>query len=257
MSKFFQAKAFLSYWLNCVDEHSLHSPFFYDFYTKVVKKKALPNPEAENLRTQLLNSKRTIDINDLGAGSVLNSNQRQIKDIAKYSLSDAKFSALYSRVINFYQCKHIIELGTCLGINTLYLAESPNTQLSTFEGAEALINLSKDTFAFAKANHIKIIEGNLDETLEAYLRNNSKIDFAFVDANHTHEAVMRYFRLILKASHEKTIIVFDDIHLNVSMEKAWNEIKNDSLVYASADLFRCGFIFLDPSLNRNHKVLQF
>jgi predicted O-methyltransferase YrrM len=257
VSKFFQAKAFLSYWLNCVDEHSLHSPFFYDFHTKVVKKKAQLNPEAENLRKQLLNSTQTIDINDLGAGSVINSRQRQIKDIAKHSLSDAKFSALYSRVIQFYHCKHIIELGTCLGINTLYLAESPNTHLSTFEGAEALINLSKDTFAFAKANHIKMIEGNLDETLEAYLRNNSKIDFAFVDANHTYEAAMRYFRLILKASHEKTIIVFDDIHLNAGMEKAWNEMKNDSLVYASADLFRCGFIFLDPSLNRNHKVLQF
>lgn len=256
MSKFFQAKAFLSYWLNCVDEHSLHSPFFYDFHTKVVKKKAQLNPEAENLRKQLLDSTRTIDINDLGAGSVINSRQRQVKDIAKYSLSDAKFSALYSRVIQFYQCEHVIELGTCLGINTLYLAESQNTKLSTFEGAEALISLAKDTFSFAKAR-VKLIEGDINETLEDYLRTHPKLDFAFVDANHRYEAVMRYFRLILKASHDKTIIVLDDIHLNAGMEKAWHEIKNDSLVYASADLFRCGFIFLDPSLNRNHKVLQF
>ncbi|NBW36213.1 MAG: SAM-dependent methyltransferase, partial [Cytophagia bacterium] len=57
--------------------------------------------------------------------------------------------------------------------------------------------------------------------------------------------------------HDKTIIVFDDIHLNEGMEQAWSEMKEDSLVYGSADLFRCGFIFLDPSLNRNHKVLQF
>ncbi|GCC53377.1 class I SAM-dependent methyltransferase [Chryseotalea sanaruensis] len=257
MSKFFQAKAYLSYWLNCVDEHSLHSPFFYDFYTKVVKKNSIYNEEAERLRAQLLKSELTVDINDLGAGSVLKSKQRHVKDIAKHSLSNAKFSSLYSRVIQFYQCNQVIELGTCLGINTLYLASAKPTSLTTFEGADTLIGLAKDTFSFANVLNIKLIEGNIDETLESYLRANPKIDFAFVDANHRYDAVMRYFRFIMKASHNKTIIVFDDIHLNPGMEQAWSEIKKDSLVYATADLFRCGFVFLDPSLNRNHKVLRF
>lgn len=257
MSKIFQAKAFLSYWLNCVDEHSLHSPFFYDFYTKVVKQETVINSHAERLRKQLLESTLSIEINDLGAGSVIKSNQRQVKDIARHSLSEAKFSALYARVIQYYQCKKVIELGTCLGINTLYLGEGKPSSLTTFEGANALINLAKDTFTFAQASGIKMVEGDLDETLEIYLRNNPKIDFAFVDANHRYEAVMRYFRLLLKSSHDKTILVFDDIHLNAEMEKAWIEIKNDSLVYATADLFRCGFVFLDSSLNHNHKVLQF
>ncbi|NBW39266.1 MAG: SAM-dependent methyltransferase, partial [Cytophagia bacterium] len=112
MSKFFQAKAFLSYWLNGVDEHSLHSPFFYDFYTKVVKQQPTPNIPAENLRAQLLNSHLSLPINDLGAGSVLKSTNRLVKDIARHSLSQTRFSALYSRVIQFYQCKHVIELGT-------------------------------------------------------------------------------------------------------------------------------------------------
>lgn len=257
MSKFFQAKAYLSYWLNCVDEHSLHSPFFYDFYTKVVKKKSNNNEEAERLRSQLLHSDLIVYINDLGAGSVLKSKQRPVKHIAKHSLSNAKFSALYSRVIQFYQCKEVIELGTCLGINTLYLASAKPNSVTTFEGADALVGLAKDTFSFANVMNIKLIEGDIDETLESYLRTNAKIDFAFVDANHRYEAVMRYFRFILKASHDKTIIVFDDIHLNPGMEQAWSEIKRDSLVYATADLFRCGFVFLDPSLNRNHKVLRF
>lgn len=257
MSKIFQAKAFFKYWLNCVDEHSLHSPFFFDFYTKVVKQKITTNPIAEKLREQLLDSTLSVNVKDLGAGSVLPSNNRLVKDIATHSLSQSKFSSLYSRVIEFYQCKQVIELGTCLGINTLYLAGASATSVTTFEGADAMINLAKDTFNFADAQNIKMIEGNIDETLEHYLRTHQKIDFAFVDANHRYDAVMRYFKLLLHASHEKTIIVFDDIHLNQGMEKAWSEIKKDSLVYATADLFRCGFIFLDPSLNHNHKVLQY
>jgi predicted O-methyltransferase YrrM len=257
VSNFFQAKAFLSYWLTSVDEHSLHSPFFYDFYTKIVKRQQMPNVLAENLRAQLLNSTLSLQINDLGAGSVLKSTKRLVKDIAKNSLSQTKFSALYSRVVQFYRCKHVIELGTCLGINTLYLAETKPDHLATFEGADELVNLAKDTFSFAKVTNVKLIAGDIDETLENYLRINPKVDFVFVDANHRYEAVMRYFKLILKAAHDKTIIVFDDIHLNAGMEQAWSEIKDDSLVYGSADLFRCGFIFLDPSLNRNHKVLQF
>ncbi len=214
------------------------------------------NAKAEALRTKLLQSSLSIPIQDLGAGSVIKGEQRLVKEIARYSLSSKEFSALYARVIQFYQCQHVIELGTSLGINALYLAGSvPN--FCTFEGAPALVNLARDTFNFAQAGNIKLVEGNIDETLPAYCSSHPKIDFAFVDANHQYEAVMRYFALLLKASHEKTILVFDDIYLNAEMEKAWRAIQNHSLVYATADLFRCGFVFLDPSLNRIHKVLRF
>lgn len=257
MASFFQVKSFLSYWLNSVDEHSLHSPFFYDFYTKVVKRKTEPYDVAEKLRQQLVSSKKTIAINDLGAGSVLSSTNRAINDIARVSVSPAKYGMLYKRCIEHFRCKHILELGTSLGINTLYLSRNTGSIVHTFEGAPTIAEIALDTFGFASASNIKLIQGNIDDTLKNHLRSNREIDFAFVDANHRYEAVLDYVGKLLNASHEKTVIVVDDIHLNEGMERAWNELKANDRIHATADLYRCGFLFMDPSLNHQHWVLQF
>jgi hypothetical protein len=52
-------------------------------------------------------------------------------------------------------------------------------------------------------------------------------------------------------------MVVDDIHDNAGMEKAWTEIRNHGLVYVSVDLYRCGILFFDPSLTKQHAVLRF
>lgn len=257
MSTFHQAAAFASYWLNNVDEHSLHSPFFYDFYTKVVRVKSNPLKQAEKLREDLVKSTLSIDVQDLGAGSVLTASQRNVRDIARISLSSQKFSAFYARAIAYFKCKQVLELGTSLGINTLYLAQSAGTTVTTFEGALALSEIARDTFRFANSTNVRLVEGNIDTTLPSFLRNTSNIDFAFVDANHRQEPTLRYFENLLEVSGDKTILVFDDIHLSPEMEEAWTKIKSHELVYATADLFRCGFVFLDPSLNRQHWILRF
>ncbi len=257
MATFHQLKSYLHYWFLNVDEHSLHSPFFYDFYTKVLSAPTEPLVVAETLRLNLLTSKLVVTVNDLGAGAVLNSPTRSVKDIARSSLSTQQFSALYARTIEHFQCKHILELGTSLGINTLYLAHATGVTVTSFEGASTLAEIAKDTFKFSDVSNIRVLEGDIATTLPLYLNKAPKIDFAFVDANHRYAAVIRNFELLLKASHDKTILVFDDIHMDAGMEKAWGEIKSHELVYATADLFRCGFVFLDPSLNRQHWILRF
>jgi predicted O-methyltransferase YrrM len=254
---FSQVTSYASYWLTAVDEHSLHSPFFYDFYTRVVKAKSHPLAIAENLRTRLLNSTLTVNIADLGAGSVLKSNTRTVRDITRVSVSAAKYSALFARAIAHFTCKTVVELGTSVGINTLYLAQPTHARVRTFEGAPALAELARDTIRFSQQKNIELIEGNIDTTLPIFLEGHHPIDFAFVDANHRYEATLRYFELLLNASANHTVLVFDDIHLNTEMEKAWAAIKNHPLVYATADLYRCGFVFLDPQLTRQHWVLSF
>ena len=40
MPTFFQFKTYFTYWLDQVSEHSLHSPFLFDFYTKILHTKS-------------------------------------------------------------------------------------------------------------------------------------------------------------------------------------------------------------------------
>ena len=246
----------MSYWLNAVDEHSLHSPFFFDFYTGVVKGKSKPLEQAEALRQKLLKDKRVITVNDFGTGWSSGS-ARKIASIAKSSLSSQRFSSLYHRIISKYQHRVVIELGTSLGINTLYLAKSEDVNVVTLEGSQEIAQLAELTFQFAGASNIRLLEGNIDATLSSYLQAIRKFDFAFVDANHTYDATMKYFNLFTGKLHEKSVIVIDDIHHSKSMEKAWHAIISNKLVYGSIDLYRCGILFFDPSLNKQHVILQF
>jgi predicted O-methyltransferase YrrM len=212
----------------------------------------------EDLRKGLLNDNSEITIKDLGAGSPHSAGfKRKISNIAKTSLTPPKFSALYNRIINRYDAQTIIELGTSLGINTLYLAQKAGTRVTTFEGSPAIALNAKLTFEFVEAQNIKLIEGNIDQTLPAFLEFIRKIDLAFIDANHSYKPTIKYFNWLITKTHPRSIIIIDDIHYTKEMQNAWNEIKHHPLVYGSADLYRCGIIFLDPSLNKQHVVLQF
>ncbi|HEY0651735.1 MAG TPA: class I SAM-dependent methyltransferase [Chryseosolibacter sp.] len=254
--KFFQAKAYLSYWLDAVDEHSLHSPFFFDFFTRVVKanRHATPLEKAETLRSKLLRDKRVLNGHDPGSGS---SARRDVSTIARNSMSPTTLSTLYNSAIDYFKAEKVIELGTSFGINTLYLASKKERSVTTFEGSPEIADIAKLTFEFAGAKNIRLVEGNLDQTLKDYLQSIRKFDLVLIDANHRYEPTLRYFSLILPKLQESTIVILDDIHYSAEMEKAWNELKRHKLVYGSADLFRCGFLFFDPSLNKQHVILQF
>jgi predicted O-methyltransferase YrrM len=254
----FQFKTYANYWLDAVDEHSLHSPFFFDLYTKIIKSDTVVGSEIENLRTKLLTDIREIEVADFGNGSKhLQGTKRKISDIASTSLNTAQFSSLFLRLCQHIKAKTIIELGTSFGINTLYLAQSKGAKVYTFEGAVAIADIASLTFEFGGAKNIELISGNLDSTLYSTLSRIPKVDFALMDANHRYEPTLKYFDLLLSKIQHTSIVVVDDIHDNPQMEKAWQEIKNHELVYSSVDLYRCGIVFFDPSLTKQHVVLRF
>lgn len=258
MFNFFQLKTYLSYWLDAVDEHSLHSPFLFDLYTNVIKPEAEGIVEIEKLRGSLLKTHREIEVDDLGAGSKHTSDsKRKISDIANTSLSDIRFSLLYRRIAQHIGAKNIIELGTSLGINTLYLAKKNDAKVFTFEGSETIAEIAQDTFEFASAKNIELIRGNIDSTLYSSLSRMPKADLVFMDANHQYEPTLKYFEWLLTKVHHKSIVIIDDIHDSPGMEKAWKQLRHHDLVYTSIDLYRCGILFFDPSLNKQHVVLQF
>lgn len=281
--KLFQIGSFVKYWLHAVDAHSLHSPFFYEFYTKVVLPQSTGNARGRNsqeqsvgsdssrlasnderpfdrieaIRASLLDNHQTLNINDLGAGSKHHRGpERSIADIARHSLSSEKYSKLYHRAITHFGARHVLELGTSLGINTMYLAVQPDVQVTTMEGSEEIAALASSLFVRQQINNITVVKGNIDEQLAHVVKRMPQIDFAFVDANHRYDPTCAYFETLLSRTHNQTIIVLDDIHESPGMNAAWRKVIRHPRVTGTADLFRCGFIFFDPSLNSQHFVLQ-
>jgi len=261
VSRLFQVKSFFNYWLDAVDEHSLHSPFLFQLSTSILKKQ-FTHPELAALRTlkrQLENDDRTLSVTDYGAGSIqLKNPERKISQIARTSVSDEKFSLLYCQLIQHWQCKHVLELGTSLGINTLYMATgNPLTRVVTFEGSPEIASIARENTAKFKLENIHIIEGNINDTLPDYLSSSPDIDFVFIDANHRYVPTLQYFERLIMKSHEQSIIIVDDIHYSREMEDAWRTILTNPKVYTTVDLYRCGLIFFNPALTKQNVVLQF
>lgn len=256
----FLAKEWLAYFHLKTDEHSLHSPFFYNFYLNVILEKSDPEKFQfiEKKRTELKESNRRIHLHDLGAGSkTTKSTERTINDIAKKSLSPAKFSQLLFRIIREFKFSDNIELGTCLGINTGYMAmASPTSKITTFEGDEKLLDTAQKNLK--SFTNIQFNLGNIDKTLPEYLINNSKkIDLVYIDANHTYEATINYFQQLLSHHHANSIFILDDIHWSAGMKKAWEEIKHHKAVTSTIDIFDAGLLFFNPDFQKQHYILDF
>jgi predicted O-methyltransferase YrrM len=200
-----------------------------------------------------------VQVTDFGAGSIhLKSSLRTLSDITKISCSPHKLSSLYSRIIAHFKFVDIVELGTSIGLNTAYLATAHDkVRVHTLEGSDALAAIANSFFAEKRINNVKLIQGNIDDTLEPFISTVDKVDFALIDANHRFDPTVRYLELLERKIHPHSIIAIDDIHYSREMEKAWQKIQNHNTVSTTIDLYRCGLAFFDPSLTKQNVVLQF
>ena len=253
---------YIRYYLNSTNEHGVHSPFLFHLVLNVIYLKH-PFYEYEKLneiRKQLLQSEETITVEDFGAGSkVFKGNQRKIRAIANHGITKRKHAELLFRLVNHFQPKKILELGTSLGLTTMYLASaSKKAQVITIEGSKSLADYAQNQFIKYNFSNINLVNGNFNNQLPDVIDKLDKIDFVFIDGNHEKNATLNYFNLLLSKTHEKTIMVFDDIHWSEGMSDAWNEIKKHERVKISIDLFKMGIlIFRKEQYDQEHFMIRF
>lgn len=240
----------------------MHSPFVYEFINEVLidDRNFYAYLQIENVRQQLLQDHRKLIIEDFGAGSrVLNNKQRTVSSIASTSLKPKKYSQLLFRMINYYQPKTILELGTSLGVTSSYLAAANYTsQVITMEGSLAIASVAKENFYNLGLDNIEVVVGNFDNTLYTVISKLSNIDFAFIDGNHRYSPTITYFNQLLSKVDNQTIIIFDDIHWSKEMEQAWKEVQQHPSVTLTIDLFFIGIVFLKKEIKiKQHFAIRF
>jgi predicted O-methyltransferase YrrM len=227
--------------------HGTHSPFVFDFIKNVLndKRDFYAYSKIESIRKKLLADNTVLEVDDFGAGSVIGTTKkRSIQQIALNAAKPKKLGQLLFRVVNYYQPKHIIELGTSLGLSAAYLAEGNlNAQVTTMEGAKAIAKVAQRQFDILQLPNIKLVEGDFGITLQDVLQKMLVVDLVFIDGNHRKAATLDYFRQLLLKKNDTTILVFDDIHWSKEMEAAWKEIKEHPDVRLTIDLFFLGLVF--------------
>ena len=236
--------------------HGIHSPLVFDFIKNVLtdKSQCTNSDSIEALRASLKKDGRLIEVEDFGAGSgSLKSNVRSVKLIAASSLKPKKYAQLLFRMVNYYQPKNVIELGTSFGITTSYLASANvDSNIFTCEGSKNIAEIAQRNFAYLGLQNIKLLQGSFTDTLPRLLSSIKKLDFAFIDGNHRKIPTLQYFEQLLSIADDQSILVFDDIHWSKEMEEAWAVILQHPRVTISIDLFFIGIIYL----NKDVKVKQ-
>lgn len=233
---------YIKYRWNAKGRHGIHSPFVYDFVDKCVRISLNKQDRLalNELFRKLRSDKRTVDIQDFGAGSKKLGSARKVSDIFRMSSSRGKHGELLYRLVKHYQPERILEFGTSLGIGTTYLSmASKNVQVSTVEACKNTRSIALENIE--KIENVKSYLSTFSDYLDT-LPKEMEFDLIFIDGHHDGKALIDYLSRLQLHAHDETLFILDDIRWSASMKSAWDSIKENPDFHLTIDLFRVGIV---------------
>jgi predicted O-methyltransferase YrrM len=264
----FQLKAYLKFLWHSKNEHAVHSPFVFSLITKCFyDKKSKPEYAIlQEYRNALLENKNSIEVTDFGAGSrVFKSNTRIIAQIAKTAGISPKRAQLLFRISNYFQPSTILELGTSLGLATSALAlGNSKAFVVTLEGCPNTMAIAKNQLAKLSSraesrdniNNIECVTTEFSAYLTTHNPQLITHDLIYFDGNHSKQATLEYFELLLPTITNDSVWIFDDIHWSAEMEEAWEMIKKHPKVSVTIDTFQWGLVFFRREQPKEHFIIR-
>jgi predicted O-methyltransferase YrrM len=260
VDKLFSVTKYLQYRISSGTAHDVHSPFVFDLLNNIIRDQTpfYCYGPIESLRSKMILDERSIQQTDFGALSTGTKIVKKISKIAQSSLQGKKYAQLIFRLVNFSNAKHILELGTSLGITSLYIANAAKkSKFITLEGCPEIAAIAQENFNKLQCKNIEILIGNFDQTLPVAIDKMSQLDLVYFDGNHRKQATLDYFNLCLKKRTCESIFIFDDIYWTKEMKAAWDEIVHHPDVTLSIDLFKLGIVFFRTGIPKQHYQLKF
>jgi predicted O-methyltransferase YrrM len=215
--------------------------------------------KVERIRKKLISDRKSIQMNDLGAGSGMGKrNLRRVSDIALYSSVPKRYGRLLAGLSSEFGKSAILELGTSFGISTMYLAAAnPDAVVYTIEGSGEVTEIAKGNFAEAGLTNIKLFTGSFEKILPGFEEKRVAPGLVFIDGNHRKEPTIDYFNRISGFSDENTVIVIDDINYSRDMAEAWEKIKRNERVSVTVDICRMGIVFFRGGMTRSDYIIRY
>ena len=240
--------------------HGIHSPFVYELVSQVLYDRK-PYPGYEEIQVILEKLKNTTDklpVSEFGAGShELSGETRSVSEMVLKSSVSNKYGKLLFRIARFYKPSSVIELGTSIGLSTLYLAKgAPDSRVVTLEGNKAVCEYARSLFHEYQLKNVQAINGLFDDYLPYLDEKYSNAGLVFIDGNHTREATLRYFHHFAGLMKDG-IIIIDDINWSVDMQEAWETIKLEENNRVTLDLFFMGIVIFRKSITPGHYIVRF
>ena len=88
----------------------------------------------------------------------------------------------------------------------------PGIELTTIDASASVQNYAKTYHQALGLKNITYINAQFDDALPKLLNDFPRLDVVYIDGNHTYEATLRYFNLLLPKCTANTVLIFDDIY---------------------------------------------
>ncbi|MEN8155933.1 MAG: class I SAM-dependent methyltransferase [Bacteroidota bacterium] len=250
--------------------HAIHSPYVFEFVNGVVfnaDRVTVPD-EITGMHRALKKDRSMLPVGKLGATSNVDpagdrSGQRSVGSFVKGSSVSEKYGALLHRITRWFNPEMVIELGTGLGVSTIYLASgSAERPLHSIEGNTDRADFAAHLINRCNLGFVSIHWGEMEEKLEELMpvlggEGRTGRFVAFVDGNHRYEPTVAYVKRLIERAGEEAVIIMDDIYWSEGMNRAWKEVISWPEVRVTVDLYHLGILLLREDLSKAHIKVKF
>ncbi|MDR1783349.1 MAG: hypothetical protein LBR13_03720 [Dysgonamonadaceae bacterium] len=223
--------------------YGVHSPFIFNLITKVIEEKSpyYFYEDIENFRNDLVAKKNKISI------------------FTKREAKNSKYGALISRLVNFFKCNSVIQLGGSTGIVSLYAAFPLKSSCRCYilEERRGMMDAAKSFAEAAGLQNYTVMEGNYSEKIEKIKTENQFFDLIFLNHFGDADKTANSLQLIEPLICEKTVLVIDNISGNQKMLDLWERIKRSPKTGVTIDLYALGIVLFNDKLNKSHYKCYF
>lgn len=253
-------RRYISFRRHCSKRHGfgVHSPYVFDLLTKVIE----PDERQNFVFFDIANYRRMLK----NHGGIINrepvngepQTPISVRSLAKQAAVPAHLGRLLYRLCQHVQPKNVVELGTSLGVSTLYLATGASKgMVHSIEADSQVLSVTEEGFKIFKCSNIRIYKGTFAQQLPPLLKQLKQVDMVFVDGHHQGEALLNYLDMIIPCTTDTSMVIIDDIRWSDDMEEAWRKACADERVSISIDLFRCGLLLFRKGIVKQHFNLRY
>ena len=241
--------------------HGLHSPFVYSLVRDIFKNKTDRSIVSlvEKARRSYRTDKREIIVNDPGSGSFsMGSTRRKVSAIVRDEAVRPAYGKLLSRLAGIAQGRTIIELGTSLGIGTMYLAlGARESKVVSVEACSSRAAICKGKLQQLGIDKVEVIVAGFDGVLEDILAKNNPPGLVYIDGNRRGEDIKRYMEAFAPFIDENTLVIINDIHYSRDMERVWQQLTKEPDVRVSIDILQFGLLFFRKGLSKQDFIIRY
>lgn len=240
-------RRWLIFYRQAVTIYDIHSPFVFQLVKAMLedRRRFYVFSDLAGLREHIKYNYNLVPQSQFGAGSqIITKKEISIAELGRKVAVDEKNGQLLFRLVNFLKPKHLLELGTSLGLSTLYQAAAAlSGQMISIEGSPAIAQVAQQHIGGLGYQNIKVLNGSFESQLPQVLSDFPRLDYVYLDGDHSYAPTLSYFEQCLPHLHDQSVFVVADIYWSDEMLKAWKELQAHPSVSLSVNFYDFGILF--------------